>query len=66
MYFPEFETGTGELKALKMIPMEIRKLRLNYVNRKDAKWLQNVMDRESGKLGAGVKIDGDNTLWLEW
>ncbi|MFW5821869.1 MAG: CapA family protein [Tangfeifania sp.] len=66
MYFPEFEPETGKLKALKMIPMEISRLRLNYAKDADAKWLQQVLHRESRKLGAGIRPDIDNTLWLEW
>lgn len=66
MYFPEFEPETGALKALKMIPMEIRKLKMNYAEEKDAEWLHQVLDRESNKLGAGVKMDNANNLWLEW
>ena len=66
MYFPEIEPETGVLKALKMVPMEIRKLKLHYAAEKDAKWLQQVLDHESRKLGSGVRMDKEKNLWLEW
>ena len=65
MYFPEFDAGTGKLLAMKMIPMKIEKLRLNRAKTEDAKWLQDVLDRESKKLGAEVRRDENNALWLE-
>lgn len=66
MYFPEFEVSTGNLKRLKMIPMEIRNFQLHKASAKDAKWLQEVLDRESNRLGAKVRMEEDNSLWLEW
>jgi len=65
MYFPEFEPETGILKALKIVHMEIRRLRLNYAKDKEAKWLRQVLNRENQKMGTGVRMDGDNNLWLE-
>lgn len=66
MYFPEIEKETGKLLSLKMVPMQIEKFRLNHAARKDAEWLQERLDRESEKLGSGVRIDGEGVLWLDW
>lgn len=66
MYFPELERKTGKLLSLKMVPLQIEKFRLNHASRKDAEWLQERLDRESEKLGARVRIDGEGILWLVW
>ncbi len=66
MYFPELDFETGMLKSLMMIPMEIKNFRLNYASAKDAEWLQKTLNRECIKLGAEVRIESDNSLWLEW
>lgn len=66
MYFPELEPATGRLKALKLVPMEIKKFRLNRAVPEDAQWLKRMLDREGGKLGTKVKMDEENNLWLEW
>ncbi|MFW6290000.1 MAG: CapA family protein, partial [Mariniphaga sp.] len=66
MYFPELELDSGNLKSLKMVPMEIRKFRLNFASEKDARWLQKKLNKESEKLGAGIGRGAENSLWLEW
>lgn len=66
MYFPEIDLETGNLLSLKMIPMEIRNLQLKHVSRKDARWLQKTLNRESKDLGSGLRLEQDNSLWLEW
>ncbi len=66
MYFPELETESGNLKSLKMVPMEIRKFRLHFASDNDARWLQKRLDTESEKFGAGVGRGADNSLFLEW
>ena len=66
MYFPTLEKKTGKLLSLKMIPMQIEKFQLNNASKEDAEWLQERLDRESEKLGGGVRFDGEGVLWLEW
>lgn len=66
MYFPQVNGETGELNALKMVPMEIKNFRLNKATEEDAQWMENVLDREGQKLGTSVRREDDNTLWLEW
>lgn len=66
MYFPEVDTETGNLLSLKMVPMKIKKLRLQHTGRNDARWLQETLDREGKKLGTGLRLEQDNSLWLEW
>lgn len=66
MYFPEIEIESGKLISLKMMPMKIKKLKLNQTGKKDAEWLQKTLDREGKELGTGVRIEKDNSLWLEW
>jgi poly-gamma-glutamate synthesis protein (capsule biosynthesis protein) len=66
MYFPEVAIESGKLLSLKMIPMKIKKLRLNPASRNDVEWLQKTLDREGKELGTGLRIEKDNSLWLEW
>lgn len=66
MYFPKVDIGSGKLLSLKMVPMELKKLRLNQASRKDALWLQTTLDREGKELGTGLLIQKDNSLWLKW
>jgi poly-gamma-glutamate capsule biosynthesis protein CapA/YwtB (metallophosphatase superfamily) len=66
MYFADLNIESGKLISLKMIPMEIKKFRLNQANGKDAGWLQKTLSREGKELGTGLRREKDNSLWLEW
>ncbi len=66
MYFPELDPGTGDLLSLKMIPMEIKNFKLHKAKANDAVWLEQVLDRESKKIGTSVRREADNSLRLDW
>lgn len=66
MYFPEIESGTGNLKSLKMIPMEIKKFQLRKARKEDAQWIKNVLIREGSELGTSVILEKDKSLSLKW
>jgi poly-gamma-glutamate capsule biosynthesis protein CapA/YwtB (metallophosphatase superfamily) len=66
MYFPEIDLKSGQLASMKMVPLEIKKFRLNRAKTKDVKWLFNTLNRECKKLGTSLRLDKDNSLWLEW
>ena len=65
-YRPELNPVNGELKALKMVPMEIRNFRLDKATSEKAKWLANRLNREGLVFGTSAKIKNDNSLWLKW
>jgi poly-gamma-glutamate synthesis protein (capsule biosynthesis protein) len=66
MYFVKVDATDGNLVSLNMVPMQIKNFRLNHVTREDVQWLKEVLDRESRKLGARVKLKEDNTLLLRF
>jgi poly-gamma-glutamate synthesis protein (capsule biosynthesis protein) len=45
MYFPTFDAISGELRDLRMTPMQLRKLRLNRAAPEDARWLRDICGR---------------------
>jgi poly-gamma-glutamate capsule biosynthesis protein CapA/YwtB (metallophosphatase superfamily) len=45
MYFVDLEVSTGRLLSLEMVPMQIRRFKLNNVIKTDALWLQSVLER---------------------
>lgn len=66
MYFPELDPVNGHLKTLKMVPMKVKKFRLNRADSKNAAWLKKTLDREGKFLGTSIRMDTTNALWLEW
>ena len=64
MYFPTVEPETGQLKSLRITPMQIRNLQLNRARAADAEWLACTLDRISRPFGAQIKLTDDGTLTL--
>jgi len=65
MYFPTLDVKTGELVELEMVPLLIRRFRLQHPSSSDAKWLVGTMDRECRRFGARV-VKRDERTVLEW
>ncbi|MDD5462248.1 MAG: CapA family protein [Methylococcales bacterium] len=64
MYFMTMDITTGKLAGLSMTPMQIKRFRLNHAHPDDAHWLQQVLDRESGPLGARIELTDKYRLSL--
>lgn len=59
MYFPTMDATTGELVALRMVPLRIRRFRLEHADDADRGWLHDTLDRECRRFGRRVVRDGD-------
>ena len=71
MYLPEIDPADGTLVSLRLVPFHMSKFRLNSAGPGDIAWLEERLDRECGKLGAGIRrIEerGGNPgpLMLQW
>jgi poly-gamma-glutamate synthesis protein (capsule biosynthesis protein) len=65
MYFASVEPGDGKLVKLDMVPMQMKRFRLNHASGHDALWLKEVLNREGRKFKSGVELVAD-TLMLRW
>lgn len=61
MYLPQL-ADDGALVSLEMVPMRIRRLRLERARGDDARWLADTLDLASRPFGAGVRLTGDDRL----
>ncbi|MFU8817298.1 MAG: CapA family protein [Pseudomonadales bacterium] len=62
MYFLRL-AADGSLVTLRMVPLQIRRMRLSYANPGDAAWLGAMMARECQHLGARISsVDGELRL----
>jgi poly-gamma-glutamate synthesis protein (capsule biosynthesis protein) len=66
MYFPKVDPLSGKLLQMRMIPMQIKRFQTVYATKSDSQWLMDVLNREGGKLGTGVKLHKDGSLGLIW
>ncbi len=62
MYFADVEPAGGALRALTLVPLQIRNFRLGYPSRDDVEWLQQTLDRECSRLGTRVTLRSDREL----
>jgi len=66
MYFVTLNALSGELAALQLVPMQIKRFRLNHASHTDAKWLADMLNREGQALHTQVKLNADNTMNVQW
>jgi poly-gamma-glutamate capsule biosynthesis protein CapA/YwtB (metallophosphatase superfamily) len=65
LYFPRFDTATGELIDFRISVMQIRRFALKRPAETDVDWLTSRLQRESGRFDTQVTRDGDQ-LVLTW
>jgi poly-gamma-glutamate synthesis protein (capsule biosynthesis protein) len=66
MYFVTMETSTGRLVRLRLIPTRIKQFRINKAAAREARWLMDVLNRESREFGIRVAVNPDNSLSVGW
>jgi len=66
MYLVELDSGSGELIAARLVPMQMRRFRLERASAADAKWLCNLLYEVGERFGTAARLAEDNSLMLEW
>jgi poly-gamma-glutamate synthesis protein (capsule biosynthesis protein) len=66
MYFLNVDPASGKLLRLSMIPMQMRRFRLNRASVKDTHWLRERLNREGQRFGTEVEAGPDGGLELRW
>ena len=64
MYFAGIDPATNILADLCMVPMQIRRFRLNRASGNDTLWLKDILNREGKKFGTWIESEADNMLIL--
>lgn len=64
LYFAEVHPATGALLALRLVPTELRKLRLEHPSPASARWLGELIDRISEPFGCRVEPGAESELVL--
>jgi len=66
MYFVRMDPASGTLFGLEMTPTRLRRFRVNRATGEEARWLEDVLNREGRQFGTRVSRDGDSRLTLQW
>jgi poly-gamma-glutamate capsule biosynthesis protein CapA/YwtB (metallophosphatase superfamily) len=62
MYFADLEPTGGSLRALNLIPLQIKNFRLSYPSRQDMEWVQQTLDRQCQRFKTRAMLDSDRQL----
>jgi poly-gamma-glutamate capsule biosynthesis protein CapA/YwtB (metallophosphatase superfamily) len=66
MYLIELDSCSGELMTSQLVPMHMRRFRLERASAPDAKWLCNLLNELSERFDTGTRLEEDNRLILQW
>jgi poly-gamma-glutamate capsule biosynthesis protein CapA/YwtB (metallophosphatase superfamily) len=66
MYLVDVDLQSGQLASARLVPMHMRRFRLERVSASDARWLCNLLNELGAKFTTRVKLQSDNSLVLEW
>ena len=66
MYFVEIDSDSGELISLRMVPMQMRRFRLERALGSDAKWVCNLLNQLGKRFGTAATLEENNNLSLQW
>ena len=62
LYFPSLDPGTGTLEALRLVPMRVRRMRLERAAPADAEWLRQTLERESEPSGISFALEAGDLV----
>ncbi|HEV3098581.1 MAG TPA: CapA family protein [Candidatus Udaeobacter sp.] len=66
MYLIEINSHNGELISARLVPMCMRRFRLERASGTDAEWLFNRLNELGSKFSTGAGLEKDRSLTLEW
>ncbi len=66
MYFADIDAASGDLLHLRLVPLQMRRMRLELASSADAEWLAHTLDRESAPFSAHVTRRADGALSASW
>lgn len=66
MYFADIDAASGDLQRLRLVPLQMRRFRLERASSADVAWLARRLDRESAPFGVRVMREKDDALSAAW
>jgi poly-gamma-glutamate capsule biosynthesis protein CapA/YwtB (metallophosphatase superfamily) len=66
MYLLKVDPRQGRLLDVRMIPMQVRRFRLNRASAEDSQWLCDLLNRLGKPFGAQAQMESNHSLTLRW
>lgn len=66
IYFADVEPLTGELARLRVVPTQVRQMRVGRAGSADTQWLKDTLSRECQKFGVDIEPADRDALSVRW
>jgi poly-gamma-glutamate capsule biosynthesis protein CapA/YwtB (metallophosphatase superfamily) len=66
MYLVEVDPRQGQLLKARMVPMQVRRFRLNRASDEDSQWLCDLLNRLGALIDTRAHLESDHSLTLQW
>jgi poly-gamma-glutamate capsule biosynthesis protein CapA/YwtB (metallophosphatase superfamily) len=66
MYLVEIDPRQGRLLKARLVPMQVRRFRLNRASAEDSQWLCDLLNRLGAPFETRAQLEDDNSLTLQW
>jgi poly-gamma-glutamate capsule biosynthesis protein CapA/YwtB (metallophosphatase superfamily) len=66
MYFVDLDSQTGQLVSARLVPIKMRRFRLERAPAADAVWLCNLLNELGAPFGTRARLNKDKSIMLEW
>jgi poly-gamma-glutamate synthesis protein (capsule biosynthesis protein) len=66
MYLVELDSRSGKFVSARLVPMQMRRFRLEHTSTTDAHWLCELLNELGAPFGSQARLTEDNGLILEW
>jgi poly-gamma-glutamate capsule biosynthesis protein CapA/YwtB (metallophosphatase superfamily) len=66
MYLVDLDSQSGQLVSTRLIPMHMRRFRLERTSAPDAHWLCDILNKLGAPFGTRTRLEKDNSMMLQW
>jgi poly-gamma-glutamate capsule biosynthesis protein CapA/YwtB (metallophosphatase superfamily) len=66
MYFVELDSQSGQLGSARLVPMKVRRFRLERAPAADAESLSDLLNELGAPFGTRTRLNKDKSIMLEW
>ena len=66
MYLVDLDSQSGQLVSTRLVPMHMRRFRLERTSAPDAHWLCDFLNKLGAPFGTRTRLKKDNSMMLQW
>jgi len=66
MYLVDLDSQSGQLVSARLVPMHMRRFRLERTSAADAHWMCDLLNELGAPFGTRARLNKDNSMMLEW